>query len=206
MVNAQAYSHLGIKKTSKQLPSVFAAKINLTVLSQAIRVYEANRHPELSRVKTRGEMSISTRKIYRQKGTGNARHGAKSAPIFVGGGIAHGPKGIKRKLRLSKKIAKNTLAMALSLKQKRNEIFLIDGLEKIDKTKQANMLILKLFGEEKPNRVTFVTLPKLEDKTRRVLRNLKNTKYVSYDRLNAYNTFYGGTLFFDSRVFNKENK
>ena len=70
-------------------------KSSPTLLAQAIRVYQSNSHQKTSAVKTRGEVVGSTKKIYRQKGTGNARHGAKYAPVFVGGGIAHGPKAIR---------------------------------------------------------------------------------------------------------------
>ena len=71
---------------------IFDAKINNPLMAQAVRVYLANQRRGTLKTKSRGEVAISTRKIYRQKGTGRARHGAASAPIFVGGGIAFGPK------------------------------------------------------------------------------------------------------------------
>src|SRR3972149_950729 len=71
---------------------IFGAEINTHLMTQAVRVYLANQRRGTVKTKSRGEVNISTRKIYRQKGTGRARHGAASAPIFVGGGVAFGPK------------------------------------------------------------------------------------------------------------------
>src|SRR5690554_4960009 len=73
--------------------AVFGQKANPTLLAQAVRVYLSNLRQGTSKVKTRSEVSRTRAKWYRQKGTGNARHGARSAPIFVGGGVAHGPNG-----------------------------------------------------------------------------------------------------------------
>jgi len=89
-----------------EFPKKYQGNIEPSLLAQAVRVYEDRMHPGLSKVKTRSEVAKSTRKIYKQTGTGGARHGAKSAPIFVGGGVAHGPKGVKRLLSLSKKLVK----------------------------------------------------------------------------------------------------
>ena len=92
-------------------------KANTAILSQAVRVYTSNSHQKTSKVKTRGEVQGSTRKIYRQKGTGNARHGAKYAPIFVGGGIAHGPKGVRpENMILPKAMRRRALAAAMQTK------------------------------------------------------------------------------------------
>jgi large subunit ribosomal protein L4 len=71
--------------------AVFGAKPNKALIAQAVRVYLANQRQGNASTKTRGEVIGTTKKIYRQKGTGRARHGAAKAPIFVGGGIAHGP-------------------------------------------------------------------------------------------------------------------
>src|SRR3989344_3759198 len=134
MVKLDVYSAKGIKKGYANLPERFVEKENLPLLAQAIRVYEARLHPGLAKVKTRGEVIASTRKIYRQKGTGGARHGAKSAPIFVGGGVTHGPKGLKRILTLPAKMRKKALGTALSLKAKEEKVFVIDGVSGFKKS------------------------------------------------------------------------
>ena len=71
---------------------IFGEKVNKALLAQAVRVYLANQRQGNASTKTRGEVEGSTRKIYRQKGTGRARHGSVRAPIFVKGGIVFGPK------------------------------------------------------------------------------------------------------------------
>ena len=116
---------------------VFGAAVNQDLLSQAIRVYLSNKRQGTSRVKTRSEVTGSRRKIWKQKGTGNARHGAKSAPIFVGGGVAHGPKGIENWSKdLSKKMKKKALVTALSAQAE--NIVVADNFSDIEgKTKNA---------------------------------------------------------------------
>ena len=83
----------GKKAGTVRVPKkIFGSKVNKPLLAQAVRVYLASRRKGSASTKTRGEISMTTAKWYRQKGTGRARHGAKSAPIFVHGGVAHGPK------------------------------------------------------------------------------------------------------------------
>jgi large subunit ribosomal protein L4 len=82
----------GASKGNMTLPAeIFGVIPNKALLAQAVRVYLANQRQGNASTQTRGEVVGSTRKIYRQKGTGRARHGAIKAPIFVGGGVAHGP-------------------------------------------------------------------------------------------------------------------
>ncbi|MBU0974553.1 50S ribosomal protein L4 [Patescibacteria group bacterium] len=123
---------------------IFGVSANGQLLSQAIRVYLSNKRQGTSKVKTRGEVTGSRRKIWKQKGTGNARHGAKSAPIFVGGGVAHGPTGLENwTLKLSKHMKKKALIVALSLQSE--NIFITDNLADFDgKTKTAAKLLKDL--------------------------------------------------------------
>ena len=129
---------------------VFGSKANEQLLSQAIRVYLSNKRQGTSKVKTRGEVTGSRRKIWKQKGTGNARHGAKSAPIFVGGGVAHGPTGLENwTLKLSRHMKKKALIVSLSLQS--DNIFVTDNLTDFDgKTKTAAKLLkdLNIFGKK----------------------------------------------------------
>lgn len=105
-----------IEETWKVADAAFG-KENNAILAQALRVYSSNAHQKTHKVLTRGEVDGSTRKIYRQKGTGNARHGAKYAPIFVGGGIAHGPTGVRpENMVLPKAMRRRALAAAMYVK------------------------------------------------------------------------------------------
>lgn len=200
MTKLNVYSAKGVKKSSVSLPKRFSQPVNKILLAQAIRVYEDRRHPGLSKTKTRSEITASTRKIWRQKGTGKARHGARSAPIFVGGGIAHGPKGVKRELALPKKMRQKALSVALSLKAKEGKILLVDGISSLKKTKEAATLLKKIVQSEKEvsdnSRFTFVLSGK-NSEAKLALRNLKNVEAVQFGKLNTYQVYFGGVLVID---------
>src|SRR3989344_6587757 len=93
---------------------IFEQPVTAQMLSQAVRVHLANQRQGTQNAKTRAEIARTRKKLYKQKGTGGARHGDRRAPIFVGGGIAHGPKGIKRILSLPRQLKRNALKMTLS--------------------------------------------------------------------------------------------
>jgi len=205
MSKANVYSIKGVKTGTISLPKTFSEKENKILLAQAIRVYQDNLHPRVSKVKTRGEITASKRKIYRQKGTGRARHGALSAPIFVGGGIAHGPKGLKRQLTLPKKMKSKALAIALSMKVKGEKIAVVSSMKSIKKTKESQILINKIIPErkKKENKVTIV-LKKDNKDVGRVFRNIKNVKVELFKDLNAYSVYFGGVFLIDKEVFEKK--
>jgi len=206
MAKVNTYSAKGIKKQDTTLPKGFVEKENPTLLAQAIRVYESRSHFGLSKTKTRGEVTASTRKIYRQKGTGRARHGALSAPIFVGGGKAHGPTGAKRELSLPKKMRRKVLKITLGLKVKNDDLVVVDGLSALKKTKEAQVLVDKILkSKKKKGRITFI-LSEKGTSTVRAIRNLANVKTVPFKNLNAYHVFYGGLILLDKDVLAKEPK
>jgi large subunit ribosomal protein L4 len=199
MVKVDLYTAKGIKKGNFNLPGGFSEKANMKLLAQAIRVYEDRLHPGLSKVKTRGEIALSTRKIYRQKGTGGARHGAKSAPIFVGGGVAHGPKGIKRELSLPSKMRRKALRVALGIKIKGGNLAVVDLLSSLKKTKEAKDLLEKI-RDGKNLKFTFVLSAENKDKIL-ILRNIENIKVIGFSNLNAYQVFNGGLILMDKEIF-----
>lgn len=209
MSKVKAYSAKVKTVISVNLPAVFSAKENKQLLSQALRVYEDRRHPGLSKTKTRGEITASTRKIYRQKGTGMARHGALSAPIFVGGGKAHGPKGVKRVLTLPKKMKQKALSVALAEKVKEGEVVAVADISKLKKTKEANALINKIkekeFKDKKVNSVT-VVLANKNLIAKNAFRNLKGVHVMSFNKLNAFKVFYGGLILIDKDALVKPKK
>ena len=200
MTKLDVFSAKGVKKQAVDLPKDFIEKENPALLAQAIRVYEGRRHPGISKIKTRGEVVASKRKIYRQKGTGRARHGALSAPIFVGGGKAHGPKGVKRKLELPKKMRRKAVGIALGLKVKNGDLLVIDGLSSLKKTKEAQKLVDKILtGRKKRDKVSFF-LSEKNFSAVRAIRNLPNVEAVSFHNLNAYQVFHGGVLLLDKEI------
>src|SRR3989338_7040764 len=142
-MNVPVYSMVGTSSGTLALPKeFFGAKVNKALLTQALRVYISNQKTHPGSTKTRGEVKGSTAKIYRQKGTGRARHGAIRAPIFVGGGITFGPKPRDVRLTLSKKMKKAALLSAFSLKMREKEILGLSGIDKASgKTKEISKLI-----------------------------------------------------------------
>lgn len=187
------YSLLGKSAGSFDLPkSVFGAEINKALLAQALRVYLNNQKGHYSNTKTRGEVEGSTRKIYRQKGTGRARHGGVRAPIFVGGGIALGPKSRKVTLDLPKKMKKASLVSSLSQKLLDKQIFGISGLEKVTgKTSQLASFIKKI---EKKS--TLIVTDKIPDLAARAASNLKSVNLISAGDLNALEVIKAQSLIF----------
>lgn len=190
---------------------VFGSKTNDQLLSQAIRVYLSNKRQGTSKVKTRGEVTGSRKKIWKQKGTGNARHGAKSAPIFVGGGVAHGPKGIENwDLKLSRHMKKKALIVALSLQVE--NIYASDNLTGMDgKTKTAATLLNELKISDKK---VLIVVDDVNELVRRSFRNIKRVTVMQVSLLNALNIAYADAVIFskdaikslETRLVKKEKK
>ena len=136
----------GNKNSIEVLDKVFAAKINKQIVSNVLYKTNANYKGRRAKTKQQNEIKGSTSKIYAQKGTGNARHASRKAPIFVGGGVAHGPKGEtkykKRKLNKSEK--KLSIVSLITEKNKKNNLIIFDDFEKkILKTKEMNKILIK---------------------------------------------------------------
>jgi large subunit ribosomal protein L4 len=132
-----------------ELPAdVFAAKINTGLMYQAFVRQRANARLGTHKAKTRGEVRLSTRKIYRQKGTGRARHGSRKAPVFVGGGVAHGPRPRDYSLKMPRKMRQAALRSALTVKAQDGGLVLVDvlALEK-PKTREMVTVLDALVGD-----------------------------------------------------------
>ena len=165
---------------------IYALKADRMLLAQAARVYLANRRQGTAKVKSRGEVRGSGKKIWRQKGTGRARHGDRYAPIFVGGGVAHGPRGnqhVKRKM--SRAMKRKALFASLSLKVKTGKLLVVDGLEKLTpKTKVMSQAIEAISKGERENLA--IILSQNADVVKRSARNLSGVSLLSATKLNAY--------------------
>ncbi len=196
MAKVKAYTIKGIIQPDFTLPKEFGEKVNASLIAQALRVFEARGHTGLSKVKTRAEINRTKKKLYKQKGTGGARHGSRRAPIFVGGGIAHGPKVEERELSLPKRLRVASRNSVLSLKAGLGEVVTASGLEKVIKTKDI-LPLLKVVGNK---RCTFL----LSDKSvgaKRALKNLDNADVIFYKSANALDLFRGGVLILDGNLF-----
>lgn len=191
----------GQEKEMVKLPKeIFQIEINPLLLAKYIRVYQANQRQGTVLTKTRGEVTGSTRKIYRQKGTGRARHGDIKAPIFVGGGIAHGPKPRDFSLKMNKKEKRKVLFFTLSLKNKEGKMLIIDdSVLKIEpKTKNGEALLNKLTGNKDGKREkVLIIFPKLEENNLiTATRNLPQVSFLAVDNLNGYEILKNDWLIF----------
>lgn len=210
-LTALTYSLKGEEVGSLDLPKeVFGGKINKTLLDQALRVYINNTKAHWSHTKTRSEVKGSTRKIRVQKGTGGARHGSVRAPIFVGGGVALGPKFRKVELELPKKMKRAALISALSLKAKEGKVIALEGLDKVTgKTKQMQELVDKLAKNK-----VLVVLDSRHEKIFRAVRNLPNMGALAADQLNVFEVIAHQTIAFtkeavesiESRILGKDKE
>jgi len=184
-MNLTTYTKTGNKSTTplKVSDAIFNVEVNKILLAQGIRVYLANQRQGTSKVKTRSNVNRTTKKWLKQKGTGNARHGSRNAPIFVGGGIAHGPTGLANwKLKLTKRSKVQSIVTALSA-QKEN-IVVCDGFNGLsNSTKQAVELIAKI-ADKKEKVLIILTAPKPE--VIKSLRNLQKVLVTRAERLNIY--------------------
>ena len=136
----------GKKDSIEVLDKIFAAKINKQLVSNVLYKNNANFKGRKAKTKQKNEIVGSTSKIYAQKGTGNARHASKKAPIFVGGGVAHGPKGQNsyKKRKLTKSEKKLSLASLITEKNNNKELIILSDFEnKILKTKEMYKILIK---------------------------------------------------------------
>ena len=181
----------GKKKGTVLLPQeLFGVPINRSLIAQAVRVYLTNQRQSSAVVQTRGEVTGSGRKIWRQKGTGRARHGHRYAGIFVGGGKAHGPRPRTFENTLNRKMRKRALASALSSQLKSNNIIVVDGLETIDgKTKTLVSLLGKLTSSVKYAKAQQKLLIATSGKKESLYRPGKNAQKVTVREAELLHTY-----------------
>ena len=174
------------KKDSIEISDrVVAAKINTKLVSAVLYKTNANFKGRKAKTKQKNEVVGSTSKIYAQKGTGNARHASKKAPIFVGGGVAHGPKGQSnykiRKLNKSEK--KLSIASLITSKNNlKNLIILDDFKDQIIKTKQMNNILTKF----EANNSIIIADKKSKENIFKSVRNIPNVKITDVNHFSAY--------------------
>lgn len=183
---------------------IFGAKVNSVLIAQAVRVYLANQRKGTASTKTRGEVTGSTRKIRRQKGTGRARHGSLRAPIFVKGGIVFGPKPRDFSLEFPKKMRRAALFSILSQKYKEGEIKAVKGLEKIQpKTKEFISVMKHLNLSPKDNKKVLLVLPKTSSHEHiiKAVRNITGVTFIQATQLNTYQLLQNNLLLFMKDAF-----
>ena len=173
---------------------IFVPKPNQAVIKTIVEWQTNNLKPRKAKTQQRNEITGSTAKIYAQKGTGGARHSSRKAPLFVGGGVAHGPKGAVYKVKkINKKVIKLGLKHLLSHKMNINSLFVIqDFKNEIKKTKVFNEFLVKnklknsLIISDKDSTAKFI----------RSARNIPNLKIIEHSGTNVYDLLkYKNVLF-----------
>ena len=175
----------GKKDSLEVTDKIFSVKINKQLVSNVLYKTNANYKGRKAKTKQKNEIIGSTSKIYAQKGTGNARHASRKAPIFVGGGVAHGPKGQSnyktRKLNKSEK--KLSIASLITEKNNMNNVLIMDNFDKeIKKTKEM-CSILKKFDATN----SLIILDKTsKEKIEKSIRNIPNIKVTDINHFSAF--------------------
>ena len=175
----------GKKDTIEVLDKIFSAKINSKLVSSVLYKSNANYKGRHAKTKQQNEVSGPTSKIYAQKGTGGARHASRKAPIFVGGGIAHGPKGelAYKKRKLNKNEKKLSVASLITEKNiNKNLLILNDFTSEIKKTKEMHSIIQKLEITH-----SLIILDKnSKEKIEKSARNIPNVKVTDVNHFSSY--------------------
>ena len=175
----------GKKVSIEVLDKIFSAKVNHKLVNNVLYKTNANYKKRHAKTKQQNEVSGPTSKIYAQKGTGNARHASRKAPIFVGGGVAHGPKGelAYKKRKLNKTEKKQSIASLISEKNKNNNLIVFSNFDsKIKKTKEMN-IILKKF--EILNSLIILDKSSKEN-IEKSIRNIPNIKVTDINHFSAF--------------------
>ena len=184
---------------------IFSLKPNKYLIQSLIDWQLNHFKSRTAKTKQRSEVKGSTAKIYAQKGTGGARHSSRKAPIFVGGGVAHGPKGAVYKInKINRKVRKIGLFHVLSQKNKVNSLFVVADFEnEIKKTKLFNEFLEK----NKLKNCILISDKNSKDKIIKSTRNIPNLKIIDQEGANAYDLLkYKNVIFTSSSIKTFQNR
>ena len=191
--------------------SLTGLKVNHKLLKYVIDWQVNHAKRRVAKTKQRNEVIGSTRKIYAQKGTGGARHSSRKAPIFIGGGIAHGPKGDNYKVKkINKKMRKIALAQTISKKRSNKELYIFDDVKtQVKKTKTFYSFLSK----NKINNVLIISDKETEKNISKSVRNIPDVKLINDEGANVYDLFKFKNVLFtttsikkiEDRILNEKN-
>ena len=196
----------GTKSESIEISDkVVKLKVNYKLIKFVIDWQFNNNKPRTAKTKQRNEIRGSTKKIVAQKGSGGARHASKKAPLFVGGGVAHGPKGAVYKIKkINKKVRKQALAQTLSKKHSDKNLHILSDVKKeVKKTKEFNNFLIK-------NNLINALIISDKDSLKNIdksARNIKNIKLIKDIGANIYDLFkYKNVIITSTSVKNIQNR
>tara|TARA_B100001564_G_scaffold350964_1_gene356136 strand:+ start:723 stop:1358 length:636 start_codon:yes stop_codon:yes gene_type:complete len=166
---------------------VVKLKVNHKLIKYVIDWQLNHSKPRVAKTKQRNQIKGSTKKIVAQKGSGGARHASKKAPIFVGGGVAHGPKGAVYKVKkINKKVRKLALAQTLSKKNLDKKLYILADVKKeVKKTKEFNNFLEK---NNLSNALIISDVDSLKN-INKSARNIKDVKLIKHEGTNIYDLF-----------------
>lgn len=193
-METQIYNQKGKAVGKLSLPeSIFGLPWNGDLVHQVVTAMQANARTPVAHTKTRGEVRGGGKKPWRQKGTGRARHGSTRSPIWVGGGVAHGPRNDKSyEQKINKKMKAKALFTVLSEKLRKGQVIFLEELNlKNIKTKDAASVLKdlsavkgfeKMVGGKKPN--TYITLPAKGDTVKKSFANIQTVEVDEVRNMN----------------------
>lgn len=183
MAEVPVMNTAGKEVNTVTLPAdIFEVEVNVGLMHQAFVRQMANARQGNNSTKRRGEVRGSTAKIYRQKGTGRARHGARTAPIFVGGGQAHGPKPRSYEKDMPKKMRRGAIRSALSALLRDEQLVIIDNIEIAQpRTKEIKQVLNALTGGEN----ALVLFTERSENIQRSVSNLPKARALRANYLNV---------------------
>lgn len=171
--------------------AIFASTINQAAMHLCVRAYLNAQRQGTQSAKTRSEVRGGGRKIYRQKGTGNARHHGNRAPQFTHGGVVFAPKPRDYAIAVPKKVRRLAFKSALTSMLNDGNIIVVDELSLKEAKTKAMAQVLKNLGADKK---AMIVLPAPEDNVVRAARNLENIKTTYVNTLNVYDILNAGKL------------
>ena len=192
-------------ETTEISDKIFKLKINHKLVKSVIDWQLNHAKPRLAKTKQKNEIKGSTKKIVPQKGSGGARHASRKAPIFVGGGVAHGPKGANYKIKkINKKVRKLALAQTLSKKNSDKNLFVLSDVKKeIKKTKEFNIFLEK----NNLSNTVIISDTNTMKNINKSARNIKNIKLIYETGANIYDMMkYKNVLITQSSLKNLEKR
>jgi large subunit ribosomal protein L4 len=169
--------------------AVFAAEIHEHLLWEAVKWQLAKRRAGTASTKRLGEVRGSAKKVWKQKGTGQARQGSRQAPHWVGGGSVKGPKPRSYAYKLPRQIKKAALRSALSLRASEGKLVVLDNFSTDGKTKSVATAVKALGGNK-----TLIVDAKTNDKLARGARNLASSQWLAPEGINVYDIMRHDTL------------
>ncbi|MDR1511298.1 MAG: 50S ribosomal protein L4 [Endomicrobium sp.] len=199
------YNSKGQEMGKVELPALFNSEVRSVLLHEITTAYLSNQRSGTHKTKTRGEVSFSGAKPWRQKGTGNARAGQKNSPLWRKGGIVFGPQPRDYYIKMSKRKKRLSLSMALSVQFKNGNIVVVDSVSINEaKTRKAVDLMrdLKIDGRK----TIFVFSKDAETNFKLAVRNIENAVLKNVKNINAYEVLWADKLLFTFDAINAINK